>query len=125
MPPPAGAAAGDSASCSPTSCSPSTPFSTLLSLTPLLLTFALASSLALTHLFPRLAHLQQPSPSSSSGGIAIDDGNDHLLPASAPESLRQAHAEQAARSPRARLAAAAFATTVGLAAVVGVLIVAE
>ncbi|EAQ91139.1 predicted protein [Chaetomium globosum CBS 148.51] len=130
----------DSASCGPSSCSPTaagdnTLLSTTIALTPALLTFALASFLALTRLFPHLARLQQPSStsptssgtklSSSSSGIALDDGADHFLPASAPPSLRQAHAEQAARSPRRRLAAAAFAATIGLSAVLAELILAE
>ncbi len=103
-----------SAACGP-SCNPSSLASTTLALTPLLVTFALASSLALTRLFPRLQHYQKPT----------DDGSDHFLPASAPPSLRQAHAEQAARSPRARAAAAAFAVVIGLSAVLAELILAE
>ncbi|KAK4252165.1 Abscisic acid G-protein coupled receptor-domain-containing protein [Corynascus novoguineensis] len=136
----------EGASCGPDSCSPTTIksfLSTTLALAPVLLTFAFASSLALTRLFPALAHLQQqqqqqqqhhqrPTSLTSSkhsldggGGISIDDGQDHFLPASAPPSLRQAHAEQAARSPRRRLAAAAFAVTIGLSAVLAELILAE
>ncbi|KAK4044694.1 Abscisic acid G-protein coupled receptor-domain-containing protein [Parachaetomium inaequale] len=127
----------DTAACGPSSCSAShnTLLSSLLALAPVLLTFALASSLALTRLFPRLARLQQQQPQSSSQhstggggggvGIPLDDGQDHFLPASAPPSLRQAHAEQAARSPRRRLAAAAFAVTIGLSAVLAELILAE
>ncbi|KAK4146138.1 Abscisic acid G-protein coupled receptor-domain-containing protein [Dichotomopilus funicola] len=137
--------ADDASSCGPsTACSPdaSTLLSTTLALTPVLATFALASSLALTRLFPYLSRLQQQqqqyqqslSPSSAkhaasfgvdSGGIPLDDGQEHFLPTSAPPSLRQAHAEQAARSPRRRLAAVAFATTLGLAAVLAELILAE
>ncbi|KAL2188515.1 hypothetical protein L209DRAFT_751486 [Thermothelomyces heterothallicus CBS 203.75] len=131
------------ASCGPGSCSPTTVdslFSTAVALTPVFLTFAFAFSLALTRLFPALARLQQQQQQQQQyqragfqgskqppdgGGISIDDGQDHFLPASAPPSLRQAHAEQAARSPRRRLAAAAFAATVALAAVLAELILAE
>ncbi|KAK4152869.1 Abscisic acid G-protein coupled receptor-domain-containing protein [Chaetomidium leptoderma] len=130
---------GAGVSCGPSSSSACTTGNTLLSttlaLTPILLTFVLVSSLSLTRLFPRLARLQEPSSShskqTSTGaagigiGIGIDDGQDHFLPSSAPPSLRQAHAEQAARSPRRRLAAAAFAGTMGLAAVLAELILAE
>jgi hypothetical protein len=118
----------DGASCGPSSSSCSTnAISTTVALAPVLLTFLLVSSISLTRLFPRLARLQQPPSSSSSSpsGIAIDDGQDHFLPPSAPPSLRQAHAEQAARSPRRRLAAAAFAVTLGLSAVLAELILAE
>ncbi|KAL2135452.1 hypothetical protein VTI74DRAFT_8438 [Chaetomium olivicolor] len=128
-----GAACGPS--CSPNDNNNNSFLATVLALTPVLLTFALASSLALTRLFPGLARLQQqqqqqpPSlQSQSSGGVGavgIDDGQDHFLPASAPPSLRQAHAEQAARSPRRRLAAAVFAATIGLSAVLAELILAE
>ncbi|AEO69117.1 uncharacterized protein THITE_2119146 [Thermothielavioides terrestris NRRL 8126] len=126
-----GAACGPSSSCSPTAAG--TLLSTTLALAPLLVTFLLVSSLALSRLFPRLARLQQQhnpaqssfSSSSPAADIPIDDGNDHFLPASAPPSLRQAHAELAARSPRRRLAAAAFAATLGLSAVLAELILAE
>ncbi|KAL2156289.1 hypothetical protein VTH82DRAFT_1034 [Thermothelomyces myriococcoides] len=134
------------ASCGPDSCSPTTAgnnslISTTLALSPVFLTFAFAFSVALTRLFPALARLQQQQQQQQyqragfqgcssqhppdGGGISIDDGQDHFLPASAPASLRQAHAEQAARSPRRRLAAAAFAATVALAAVLAELILAE
>ncbi|KAK4241871.1 Abscisic acid G-protein coupled receptor-domain-containing protein [Achaetomium macrosporum] len=119
----------DGASCGPSSSCSTSAISTTLALTPVVLTFLLVSSLSLTRLFPRLARLQQLSSSSSSSspaaGIATDDGQDHFLPASAPPSLRQAHAEQAARSSRRRLAAAAFAVTLGLSAVLAELILAE
>lgn len=53
------------------------------------------------------------------------DGEDHLLPAHAPAALRRAHAEHGARSPRRRLVAWTFGVTVGLAATLGALILAE
>ncbi|KAK3302289.1 Abscisic acid G-protein coupled receptor-domain-containing protein [Chaetomium strumarium] len=115
----------DGASCGPSSSCSTSAISTTLTLSPVLLTFLLVSSVSLTRLFPRLARLQQPPSSSSPSGLPIDDGQDHFLPASAPPSLRQAHAEQAARSPRRRLAAAAFAVTLGLSAVLAELILAE
>jgi hypothetical protein len=116
----------DSASCGP-ACANPTALSTALALSPALLTFLLVASLALTRLFPHLARLQQHSglSSSSSGSSSLDDGDDHFLPSSAPPSLRQAHAEQAARSPRRRLAALAFAVTIALSAVLAELILAE
>src|SRR5690606_25799511 len=103
------------ASCGPDSCSPTTAgnkslISTTLALSPVFLTFAFAFSVALTRLFPALARLQQQQQQQQyqrtglqgcssqhlpdgGGGISIDDGQDHFLPASAPASLRQAHAE--------------------------------
>ncbi|KAL2271509.1 hypothetical protein VTJ83DRAFT_880 [Remersonia thermophila] len=116
--------------CGPDACGPPTTttaaaaaasfLSTALALAPVLVAFLLASSLALSHLHPRLANWQQQQQQPS-----LDDGQDHILPASAPASLRQAHAEQAARSPRRRAAAAAFATTLGLAGVLAQLLLAE
>ncbi|KAG7290720.1 hypothetical protein NEMBOFW57_000723 [Staphylotrichum longicolle] len=131
----------DGASCGPSSSCTTTFLGSTLALTPVLATFLVVSSLASTRLFPRLARLQQQQQqpqhskhfsgggggggSGGVGGIGLDDGDDHFLPSSAPASLRQAHAEQAARSPRRRLAAAAFAVTIGLAAVLAELILAE
>ncbi|KAL2124460.1 hypothetical protein VTJ04DRAFT_825 [Mycothermus thermophilus] len=115
----------DGASCGPDSCGPPTSPTTLLttafSLAPVFVIFLLVSSLALSRLHPRLSNWQQRQQQSQ----VIDDGQDHVLPASAPASLRQAHAEQAARSPRRRAAAAAFATTLGLAGVLAQLLLAE
>lgn len=115
--------------------------SAALALSPVILTFLLVASLCFSRLFPRLAALQQQQQkhhhrhrhssskesiiSSSGITVGIDDGHGHFLPSTAPASLRQAHADLAARSPRRRLAAAAFATTMGLAAVLAELILAE
>ncbi|KAK4650272.1 hypothetical protein QC762_705940 [Podospora pseudocomata] len=107
-----------------TSCLPSTfSISTLLALTPFLLTFLLVFSISLTKLFPHLASLQSRVSSSASSGIS--DGEDHFLPASAPLSLRQAHEEHASKSPRRKIAAYTFAVTLGLSAVLAELILAE
>ncbi|GAB1320363.1 hypothetical protein MFIFM68171_10573 [Madurella fahalii] len=130
---------GDSAACGAgpdgsTACSaPSSSTPTLLlSLTPVVLTFLLVSSVSLTRLFPILANLPTTTTTSNSSNTAlphpsvpIDDGEEHFLPPSAPPSLVQAHAGRAARSPRRRLAALAFAATLGLAAVLAELILAE
>lgn len=72
-------------------------------------------ALAVTRtLFPRLAQLS-----------ATRDGEDHFLPSSAPPALQAVHAEHGAKSPRRRLANLTFATTLGLATVLGELILAE
>ncbi|KAK1826609.1 G protein-coupled receptor [Podospora conica] len=112
MPPPTqpGAAAGSCTSL----CGPPVPPSSLLALTPFLATFLLVATLFATRVFPRLA----PPPGSG--------GDDHVvLPPSAPPALRTAHESRAARSPRRRLAAASFGATVGLAAVLAELVLAE
>ncbi|KAH8653585.1 Abscisic acid G-protein coupled receptor-domain-containing protein [Xylariales sp. PMI_506] len=92
----------------------SSTLSTVLSLTPFILTFGVVSLLVLQKVFPRLARVQNAR-----------DGEDHFLPSDAPLSLQQAHAEHGAKSLRRRLAAAAFSTTVGLAAVLAELILCE
>ncbi|KAK1751620.1 putative g protein-coupled receptor protein [Echria macrotheca] len=96
---------------------PGTPstLGTLVSLSPFLATFAVVSSLVATRVFPRLARLQG----------AAHPTDDHALPSSAPPSLRQAHEERLARSPRRRVAALTFAITVGLTTVLGELILSE
>lgn len=111
-----------SSSCSPTSCGPSSLFSFLLSSSPFVLTFIFTTAYSYTRLFPLLTELQQ-SPTSSNS--TISDGEDHFLPASAPPSLRQAHAEHAAKSPRRKIAGLTFAVTIGLSVVLGELICAE
>lgn len=86
----------------------------ILSLSPFLATFALVSLLVARTLFPHLSRLN-----------ASRDGEDHFLPASAPATLQQAHAEHGSKSLRRRLAAVTFATTIGLATVLGELILSE
>lgn len=103
--------------CSEDACSASQPLSHLamiLSLSPFLVTFVLVSLLVARTLFPQLSRL---NPSR--------DGEDHFLPPSAPATLQQVHAEHGAKSPRRRLAAVTFATTIGLATVLGELILSE
>lgn len=126
-----GAGPDSGVTCSaPTSSTPAL----LLSLTPVVLTFLLVFSLSLTRLFPILANLPSSTTTTTNNNstaplplpsVPIDDGEDHFLPASAPPSLVRAHADRAARSPRRRLAALAFAATLGLAAVLAELILAE
>ncbi|KAJ9136728.1 G protein-coupled receptor [Pleurostoma richardsiae] len=104
--------------CGDDSCTAAAPPSvagTLVSLSPFIITFAAVSLFAARRLFPRL----------SRAGPSTSDGEDHYLPASAPLTLQQAHAEHGARSPGRRLAAATFAATVGLSAVLAELILAE
>lgn len=105
-------------SCDDAACSAAPPGSstagTVLSLTPFLLTFAVVSAAVAKKLFPRLSRPGQAR-----------DGEDHYLPASAPPTLQQVHAEHGSKSARRRLAAATFASTIGLATVLGELILAE
>lgn len=104
-------------SCDDDACSAAPPTSTfgmLFSIAPFLVTFAVVSATVAKKLFPRLSRLTQGR-----------DGEDHYLPASAPPTLQQVHAEHGTKSVRRRLAAATFATTIGLATVLGELILAE
>ncbi|EEY20832.1 conserved hypothetical protein [Verticillium alfalfae VaMs.102] len=106
-------------SCDDTACAPVDPRapSTLrlsVSLSPLVATFVLVALAAHRHLFPRLTR-----------GHEVRDGADNVLPAHAPPSLRQAHAEHGRKSLRRRVAAAAFCSTIALAAVLVELILAE
>ncbi|UNI16401.1 hypothetical protein JDV02_002836 [Purpureocillium takamizusanense] len=89
--------------------------STVVSLAPFACCFALVAVLAARHVFPRLG----------GGHDALRDGEDHVLPAHAPASLRQAHAEHGRKSWARRGAAWAFGATVGLAAALAMLILAE
>ncbi|KAI1186847.1 Abscisic acid G-protein coupled receptor-domain-containing protein [Nemania serpens] len=88
--------------------------STIISLTPFALTFALVSAVVSRNIFPHLARINNSR-----------DGADHFLPSDAPAALQQAHAEHGAKSLRRRVAAGAFATTIGLAAVLAELILCE
>lgn len=85
-----------------------------LSLAPFIVTFVVISLLVSQKIFPHLARVQSSR-----------DGEDHFLPSDAPPSLQQAHAEHGSKSLRRRVAAGAFATTVGLAAVLAELILCE
>ncbi|KAF6822928.1 Golgi pH regulator [Colletotrichum musicola] len=108
-----------SSSCDDTACAavdpnaPST-IGLFLSLLPFILTFAAVAALASRKIFPKLARVHD-----------ANDGEDHFLPAHAPPSLRQAHAEHGQKSARRRIAAAVFCATVGLATVLGELILSE
>ncbi|KAF6832205.1 Golgi pH regulator [Colletotrichum plurivorum] len=108
-----------SSSCDDTACAavdpnaPST-IGLFLSLLPFILTFAAVAALASRKIFPKLARVHD-----------ANDGEDHFLPAHAPPSLRQAHAEHGQKSTRRRIAAAVFCATVGLATVLGELILSE
>ncbi|KAK7934983.1 hypothetical protein PG985_000478 [Apiospora marii] len=88
--------------------------STLLALAPFILTFGVVSLVVLRKIFPQLSRVQNSR-----------DGEDHFLPSDAPLSLQQAHAEHGTKSLRRRVAAAAFSTTIGLAAVLAELILCE
>ncbi|KAJ0118398.1 hypothetical protein J7T55_009181 [Diaporthe amygdali] len=106
-------------SCDDDACSAAPPASTttfgmILSLTPFILTFALVSAAVSKKLLPRLSR-----------AAVARDGEDHFLPASAPPSLQQVHSEHGSKSLRRRLAAATVAATIGLATVLGELILAE
>jgi hypothetical protein len=106
-----------SSSCDDSACSatpPSTTIGTILSLSPFFATFALVFVAVTRSLFPQLSRLNSQR-----------DGEDHFLPASAPPTLQQVHAEHGTKSTRRRLAAITFSTTIGLAIVLGELILSE
>lgn len=86
---------------------------TLLSLAPFVAIFITVTTLVVQHIFPRLNR------------ASAFDGEGHVLPSHAPAQLRAAHAEHGARSITRRGAAWAFGATVGLAATLGALILAE
>lgn len=104
---------GDDACSAPGSGSPST-LSTIISLTPFILTFGGVSVLVIRNVFPQLSRVQNSR-----------DGDDHFLPSDAPLSLQQAHAEHGAKSFRRQVAAGAFSTTIALATVLAELILCE
>lgn len=99
--------------CSPDACAASPPPPPLSSLLPLATVFALASTAAHTRLLPALAT------------YAPLESDDPVLPTTAPTALRAAHADHASKAPRRRAASLAFSVTVGLAVLLGVLIVTE
>ncbi|KAK1962734.1 hypothetical protein LY78DRAFT_660982 [Colletotrichum sublineola] len=86
----------------------------LFSLLPFIATFAAVAAVANQKIFPKLARVHD-----------AHDGEDHYLPSHAPPSLRQAHAEHGQKSPRRKVAAAVFSTTIALATVLGELILSE
>ncbi|KAI1826131.1 Abscisic acid G-protein coupled receptor-domain-containing protein [Xylaria intraflava] len=88
--------------------------STTISLTPFILSFFFVFAVVLRKIFPQLARIHNSR-----------DGADHFLPSDAPLALQQAHAEHGAKSLRRHVAAGAFASTVGLAAVLAELILCE
>ncbi|EFX02294.1 hypothetical protein CMQ_2343 [Grosmannia clavigera kw1407] len=103
--------------CAVDSCAPPSPglsLGTIVSLAPFFATFVAVFAVVNRKIFPRLSRVQNSR-----------DGEGHYLPASAPPLLRQVHAEHGSRSMRRRAAAVTFATTIGLAAVLGELILAE
>ncbi|KAK0646538.1 Abscisic acid G-protein coupled receptor-domain-containing protein [Cercophora newfieldiana] len=108
---------GGASSCSPDAdaCTPpgqnQSALSTIISLSPFLATFAVVFSIAAMKIFPRLARLQAPG------------ADEVVLPQGAPPSLRQAQEEYV--KSRRRVVAVTFASTVGLAAVLGVEILCE
>lgn len=104
---------GDDACSAPGFGSPSA-LSTVVALTPFILTFGGVFVLVIQKIFPQLSRVQNSR-----------DGEDHFLPSDAPLSLQQAHAEHGAKSVRRQVAAVAFSTTVGLAAVLAELILCE
>jgi hypothetical protein len=90
-----------------------TPY-TILSLVPFLGVFVAAYTVAVQHIYPRLSQ-----------GAEAEDGENHVLPSHAPAALRQVHAEHGAKSLHRRVVAWSFGATVGLAATLGTLILAE
>jgi hypothetical protein len=91
-----------------------TTLSSLFTLVPFAGIFLFVNTIAVRHLFPRL-----------NTAAERQDGEDHYLPPHAPPALRQAHAEHGSKSWARRGVAWTFGTTVGLAATLGALILAE
>jgi len=85
-----------------------------LSYAPFIATFLLVYLVALHKLFPRVSGLH-----------TANDDNGHYLPNDAPPSLRHSHAEHGSKSPRRRVIAISFSTTIALAAVLAELILCE
>ncbi|KAG9246608.1 Abscisic acid G-protein coupled receptor-domain-containing protein [Calycina marina] len=81
---------------------------------PLTVTFLVVKLLALHKLFPRISGLHP-----------THDDEGHYLPDDAPPSLRESHVHQIAKSPRGRMIAFSFSTTIALAAVFAELILCE
>ncbi|VUC20908.1 unnamed protein product [Clonostachys rosea] len=89
-------------------------FTTILALVPFVAVFAVASTLAVRHIYPRLSTTHNDR-----------DGEDHVLPSHAPAALRQVHAEHGAKSMQRRAAMMTFGATVGFATTLAALILAE
>ncbi|KAM3562263.1 hypothetical protein ARSEF4850_002832 [Beauveria asiatica] len=106
--------------CGDDACRPSSPASLTaahaVAASPFALVLVAATLAAVRHGYPYLSRAAHDD---------ARDGQDHLLPSHAPAALRRAHAEHGARSPRRRLVAWTFGVTVGLAATLGALILAE
>ncbi|PNP50169.1 hypothetical protein THARTR1_09158 [Trichoderma harzianum] len=109
-----------SSSCDQDACVPPSPHAVtaaaLMSALPFAAVFIATNAVAVRLIFPKLSRAAQDD---------ARDGDDHVLPAHAPAALRQVHAEHGSKSWRRRGAAWAFGTTVGLAATLGALIMAE
>ncbi|EHK48643.1 hypothetical protein TRIATDRAFT_93659 [Trichoderma atroviride IMI 206040] len=105
-------------SCGQDACAPPSSVTTaaLLSALPFAAVFVAANTVAVRLVFPKL---------SAAAHDEMRDGEGHVLPAHAPAALRQVHAEHGSKGWRRRGAAWAFGTTVGLAATLGALIMAE
>ncbi|KAM0264883.1 hypothetical protein ACHAQJ_000399 [Trichoderma viride] len=101
-------------------CAPPSPsavtVAALLSALPFAAVFIAANAVAVRLVFPKLSRAAQDD---------ARDGEGHVLPPHAPAALRQVHAEHGNKGWRRRGAAWAFGTTVGLAATLGALIMAE
>ncbi|EHA53020.1 hypothetical protein MCOR27_008034 [Pyricularia oryzae] len=107
------------ADCGVDACSaqpPSSIIGTFFSLSPFIGTFAVVAIITSRHVHPILSRMHDG---------ARDDGEDHVLPATAPAALRACHVEHGNRSIRQKLSGAAFAATIGLSTVLGELILAE
>lgn len=89
-------------------------FTAVLGSLPFIAIFLAVNILVVRHIFPRLNR-----------SLDAYDGDGHVLPSHAPAALRQAHAEHGNKSWRRRGIAWTFGTTVGLAATLAALILAE
>lgn len=107
-------------SCDDDGCHPVDPnavtIGSLVAASPFSVVFVVATIFAVRHIYPRLSKASQDEDR---------DGEDHVLPSHAPAELRQAHAAHGAKSKRRRGVAWTFGATVGLAATMGSLILAE
>lgn len=88
-------------------------FSTLVSASPFLLTFAIVSAISVRHIFPLLS------------GPPTKPEDEHYLPHDAPEALKEAEARHRSWPLRRKIAAATFGGTVALATVLAELILCE
>ncbi len=106
--------------CGDDACRPPSPasvtFAHAAAASPFALVLVVATLAAVRHGYPYLSRAAHDE---------ARDGEDHVLPAHAPAALRQVHAAHGAASARRRLVAWTFGVTVGLAATLGALILAE